>query len=121
MRNNKDNRPYLEDILQAISAIETYMQDAPEKEEFIQSSGLYQDAVLRNIIVIGEAAKKVSDELKSEFPNIPWKQIAGMRDKVTHDYAEIDWEEVWKVAKEDVQTLRDYIETVLLAINQREG
>ncbi len=112
MRKDKDNRPYLEDILQAINAIETYMQDAPEKEEFIQSSGLYQDAVLRNIIVIGEAAKKVSDELKSAFPDVPWKQIAGMRDKVTHDYAEIDWEEVWKVATEDINVLKDYIESV---------
>ena len=116
MRKDKDNRPYLEDILQAINAIETYMQDAPEKEEFIQGSGLYQDAVLRNIIVIGEAAKKVSDDLKNEFPSVPWRQIAGMRDKVTHDYAEIDWDEVWKVATEDVSVLKDYIDSVFLTL-----
>lgn len=113
MRTNRNNEPYLRDIIEAINSIEIYLQDAPVKEEFIKDKGLYQDAIVRNIEIIGEAAKKIDDTVKSKSPQIPWKQIAGMRDKITHDYAEIDLEEVWKVASEDISELKIQIEEIL--------
>ena len=109
MRNNTNPRPYLADILEAIQFIETYLLDAPQKSEFIQGKGLYQDAIVRNIEIIGEASKKLPESYKLSHPDVPWRQMAGMRDKITHDYADIDWEEVWKVATEDITDLRALI------------
>ena len=113
MRLDKNNLPYLKDILEAIDLIEVYIQDAPDFEEFINGRGLYQDAIVRNIEIIGEATKKVDDAFKVNHLEIPWKQMAGMRDKIVHEYADIDWEEVWKVATEDIKELKVSIETAL--------
>lgn len=113
MKHQKDNQPYLQDILTAIQAIQDYMQDAPQLTEFILGKGLYQDAVVRNIEIIGEATKKISTAIKTKHSDIPWKEMAGMRDKITHDYADIDWEEVWKVATEDVKQLKLQIQKIL--------
>lgn len=113
MRTNKNNKPYLNDILEAINSIEVYLQDAPEKEDFIKEKGLYQDAIVRNIEIIGEASKKVDENIKSMYPEMPWRQMAGMRDKITHEYSQIDWEEVWKVAAEDIKYLKTQIQEIL--------
>ncbi len=113
MRTNKSNKPYLTDILNAINSIETYLQDAPAREVFIKDKGLYQDAIVRNIEIIGEAAKRIDENIKTKNVQIPWKQMAGMRDKITHDYAEIDLEEVWKVASEDIKDIKAQIEEIL--------
>ena len=113
MRANKNNEPYLKDILNAIDSIKIYLQDAPAKEEFIKDKGLYQDAIVRNIEIIGEAAKKIDESIKNKYSQIPWKQMAGMRDKITHEYAKIDWEEVWKAASEDINELKAQIEIVI--------
>jgi len=116
MRKNKNNLPYLKDILEAINSIELYLQDAPNMEEFIRGKGLYQDAIVRNIEIIGEAAKNINDILKERYPNIPWKQMAGMRDKIVHEYANVDWEEVWRVATEDIKELKPFIEAVIQSV-----
>ena len=113
MRKDKNNLPYLKDILEAINFIEIYIQDAPDMEDFIKEKGLYQDAIVRNIEIIGEAAKKVDDAFKIEHSNIPWRQMAGMGDKIVHEYADVDWEEVWKVATEDIKELKTLIESAL--------
>lgn len=110
MRKDKTNLPYIHDILNAINAIALYIQEAPEKKEFISGKGLYQDAIVRNIEVIGEATKRLSDDFKAKHAEVPWKQMAGMRDKVVHEYADIDWEEVWIVATEDINHLRKVLE-----------
>ena len=118
MRTNKDNTPYLEDIIEAINSIEIYLQDAPGKEDFIKEKGLYQDAIARNIEIIGEASKKVTEEIKNKYTELPWKQMAGMRDKITHDYGEIDWEEVWLVATEDIKRLKIQVEEILAELTK---
>lgn len=56
---------------------------------------LVQDAVVRNYEVIGEATKKLSVDFRNNYPNIPWKRMAGMRDKLIHDYVRIDLETIW--------------------------
>jgi uncharacterized protein with HEPN domain len=64
-----------------------------------------QDAVLRNLQVMGEAVKKLSAPVKKMHPHLPWKQMAGMRDKVVHDYFGINHDIVWALAKEELPVL----------------
>ena len=69
-----------------------------------------QAAVLHEIQVIGEATKRLSDPFRDSHPTVPWSDIAGMRDKLIHDYDDVDLEEVWKVVDLDIPTLLAYLE-----------
>lgn len=64
-----------------------------------------QSAILYQILVMGEATKRLSTETRSAGPAIPWREIAGMRDRLIHAYDLVDWEEVWSVAQHDVPEL----------------
>jgi uncharacterized protein with HEPN domain len=85
----KDDRVYLEHIRDALSDIATYTNVG--RDAFF-ADRMRQDATLRKLQVIGQAVKNVSEDTKSRQPQIPWKQIAGMRDKVIHDYFGVNLE-----------------------------
>lgn len=72
-----------------------------------------QDAVVRNLEIIGEAVKNISESLKAEHPNIPWKDMARVRDKVIHFYFGVNYDIVWSIAKEDLPQVAEQINTVL--------
>lgn len=91
----KDDRLYLHHISERCGRITRFI--APGKEAFLQTEEM-QDAVIRNIEVIGEAAKRVSIETRALFPSLDWKAICGMRDVLIHDYIGVDLEQVWNVA-----------------------
>ncbi|MEA5533752.1 DUF86 domain-containing protein [Crocosphaera sp. XPORK-15E] len=99
------------DIYQAIVLIFRYSENVSYEE--LENNQEKQDAILRRIMIIGEATKRLSSEFKQEHSVIPWKQIAGMRDVITHDYDEVDLEEVWTVIKVNLPTLSDYIVPLL--------
>lgn len=106
----KDDSIYIEHILESINKIQRYVQNI-SKEEFINND-LLQDAVIRNFEIIGEASKKISPNLKLTYSMIPWREIAGMRDKLIHDYFGVDIEMIWITVNEDLPTLLLQIELI---------
>ena len=108
---NKD-RLYLESIRDWLERIAEYT--AGGEQEFL-ASRLIQDGVVRNLEVIGEATKNLSIELREANPAIPWRQIAGMRDVLIHDYLKVNLSRVWLTVSTDLPELRA---TVLRLLNQ---
>lgn len=98
---------YVEHIRDAIAKIGKFVDGLSYGSFSINE--LAQSAVLRELGVIGEAAKKLSEAFKQQHNSIPWRQIVGMRDKLIHDYFEIDVEAVWKTIKEDLASLDEKI------------
>lgn len=104
----RDARVYIEDILEAITKIEEYMKGLKNDEEFYDNTQV-QDAVLRRLEIIGEAVKNIPNEFRDQYPDIPWKQIAGMRDILIHEYFGVNLRRALKVIKEDMLDLKTKI------------
>jgi uncharacterized protein with HEPN domain len=99
----KDERVYLGHIRDAINDIEAYTSVG---RDAFMTERMRQDAVIRKLEIIGEAVKQLSDTTKDRRPEIPWKQIAGMRDRLTHDYFGVDLVLVWRVVERDLRALK---------------
>lgn len=113
----KDDMVYLNHIMDAISRIEEYVYGLTH-DDFIENY-LIQDGVIRQIQVMGEATKKISDNTRGKYPDIPWKDIAGMRDKLIHDYFGIDLDAVWDTVEKDIPVLKDEIQAVIKELKNR--
>lgn len=98
-------------MVDAISTIGRYL-DGVDAGAF-EADTMLQDAVIRQIQVIGEAAKRVQVETRDAHPGIPWRDIAGMRDKLVHDYLGVDLGMVWTTAREDLPSLLGELEGIL--------
>jgi len=85
---------YLLDILHSAEIIEGYIS-GQSREEFLQDQRT-QDAVLRRLLVIGEAAARIDPETEAQFEQIPFRKMAGLRNRVVHDYGQVDFEIVWE-------------------------
>jgi len=101
---------YLRHILDAIGKIETYT--SPGRDAFF-ANPMAQDAVLRQLEVIGEAVKQLSTSTRERGPNIPWRDIAGMRDVLIHQYFAVDLQQVWEATQRDLGPLRQAVEEIL--------
>lgn len=99
----KDDLAYIEHILLSIAKIKEYTNNLSRSD--FENNEMIQDAVIRNIEIIGEATKKISENLKSSYLEIPWREMVGMRDKLIHDYMGIDLEVVWKTIEVDIPEL----------------
>jgi len=107
----RKDKAYLQQILEAISDIEEFIENI-SKEEFHRDKEK-QYAVLRALEIIEEATKNLSKDLRAKYPEIPWKDIAGMRDKLIHEYFGVKLELVWETVKDKLPKLKKQISKIL--------
>ena len=110
----RDDTVYLRHILDAIARTETYI-DGFDKASF-RADLLVQDGVIRQIEIIGEATKRLSRDVRKANRHVPWDDIAGMRDKLIHDYFGVDINTVWLTAVNDLPALKIEVEKILAAM-----
>ncbi len=106
---------YLEHVLEAIERASAHISDVLDAAAF-EKDAKSQDAVVRNIEIIGEAAgkiAKVAPDFITQHPNIPWQQIRGMRNRIIHDYFEVDYGVVWQTVKNDLPLLAGKLRALL--------
>jgi uncharacterized protein with HEPN domain len=111
MSKDRDYRLFLEDIQISIQKIEKYTADLTF--ETFSTNDLVIDAVIRNLEIIGEAVKKLPREIRERYSDIPWKEVAGFRDVLIHDYFGVDVGVVWRTIVEDLPFLKEYVELIL--------
>ncbi len=107
----RDSRVYLEDILEATRRIASYTAHL-SKASFLEDEKTF-DAVVRNLEVIGEAVKKLPENLRSQHPTVEWRKMAGLRDILIHEYFGLDSEIVWDIVKNKVPSLNQAIRAML--------
>jgi len=112
MSKKRRDKDYLSDIQEAIRRIIAYTENLTA--DGFMGDHKTQDAVIRNLEVIGEATKNLSSSLRKKYPQIPWKDLAGVRDKLIHHYFGINDEIVWKIVEEQLPTLLPQIDEVLV-------
>ena len=112
----KGDQLYLKHILDAIDKVDTYI--AVGHEVFIASSH-WQDAVIRQLEIIGEATKRLSKQFCLRHSDVPWRRIAGLRDVLIHDYMGVDISAVWEITQKNLPPLRLQIESILRELESK--
>ena len=109
--SKRDARLFLHEMLQAGARVSTYLQGL-EKADF-EADTLVQDAVIRNLEIIGEVARQIPAELQGQHSEVPWRQIIGFRNVAIHAYFDVDLDIVWRICTENLQSLQGRLERML--------
>jgi uncharacterized protein with HEPN domain len=107
----RDQKLYLKDILTAMDAIEQFVKGL-DIESF-KNNDIVSSAVIRKFEIIGEATKSIAEEIKQKYSAIPWKDMAGMRDRLIHFYFGIKYELVWETIKKEIPKIKPLIKKIL--------
>ncbi|MEA2054654.1 MAG: DUF86 domain-containing protein [Candidatus Thermoplasmatota archaeon] len=107
----RDYKIFLQDILRSIEHIEGYTEGMDI--EAFRNDQKTVDAVIRNLEIIGEATKNIPIEFRRKYPDIPWREMAGTRDKLTHGYFDIVYEILWETVKNDLPKIKPKIKKIL--------
>lgn len=110
----KEDLIYIRHMHEAICKIEDYINK--KGKDYFMDNPLLQDAIIRQIEIIGEASKRVSSKTIKNYPQIPWKDIAGMRDKLIHGYFGVDLVSVWNTVCKDIPVLKLELKNILTEI-----
>jgi uncharacterized protein with HEPN domain len=102
---------YVEDIADAMEKAEILLAGVTYDQ--FESDFRINFAVVRALEIVGEAAKRLPMTLRDQYPNVPWKQMAGMRDRIVHGYDTVDLEIVWDVVKQDIPHIKPQIQQIL--------
>jgi uncharacterized protein with HEPN domain len=113
----KSDHVYLKHILDAIEKINSYVSVG---HDAFMSTSHWQDAVIRQLEIIGEATKRLSVGLRSRYDEVPWRRIAGLRDVLIHDYMGVDLAAVWEITQRDLPVLKKHVEVILSESENRQ-
>ncbi len=112
----RDYRLYIDDILEAVNKIEKYTKGMA-MEDFLRDDKSI-DAVTRNFQTIGETVKHIPPDIREKYPHVPWKTMAGMRDKLIHEYFGVRYDIIWDTIRKRLPEVRPLIEEVLRKMNE---
>lgn len=113
---NLDFTDYINDILNSIEEVNEFTADMSYDDFFRDKKTT--NAVIRSLEVLGEAARKIPDDLRSKAPNVPWDKMTGMRNKLIHEYFGVDLEIVWAVIKEELPPLSSHLKKLLSELSK---
>ena len=108
-RPNRDAE-WLQNVLDAIGKVEWRTRGG---RPLFDADDVLQDAIIRQVAIIGQAVKRLSEDVKRTYPDIPWREIAGMRDILVHDYNDVDLDIVWAVVEKDLPALKAVVQKAL--------
>lgn len=114
----RDFQIYIEDIIQAIDNIQTYTEGLTYQD--FEGDKKTIDAVIRNFEVIGEATKQMPLVIRQKYSKVPWREMAGMRDKLIHGYFGVQLDVVWKTVKERLPAVRKLLAEVLTELKREQ-
>lgn len=107
----RDYTDYVQDIVDSIEDAQAFVEGMTFAD--FSKDRKTVNAVIRSVEVIGEAAKNIAESIRDRYPSIPWRKMAGMRDKLAHEYFGVDLEVVWQTVKEDLSSVKPMMVSVL--------
>lgn len=114
----RDLRLFVNDVLESINKIESFSKGLTKEK--LETNDLYQSAIIRQIEIIGEAVKNIPDFFRGNYPEVSWKEIAGMRDVIIHGYFRVDLDTVWMAIKKDIPDLKEKMLKIKKELDEKE-